>query len=69
MEVIWGALRKEETAGESTGCCRDLLEIEAFGMGGVLWTLLSFSGSDSLSLEEVSGSVETTGKEGITDYY
>jgi len=69
VEVIRGDFERKGGGGGSTGCGRVLLEDKAFGREGILWTLLSVSGSDSVPLEDVSGSAEATGQAGIINYY
>lgn len=58
--------RKEAGEG-STGRCGALLE--AFGRDGIVWTLFSLSGSDSVQLKDLSDSAEATGQAGIKDYF
>ncbi len=48
----------------STGCCRGLLDGKVFGRDGILWTLLSLSGSDSVPLMDLSGSSEAKDRQG-----
>lgn len=48
----------------STGCCTVLLDGKAFGRDGILWTLFSLSGSDSVPLKDLSGSAEAEGRQG-----
>lgn len=47
----------------STGCCGALLAGKLFGRDGILRTLFSLSGSDSVLLKVLSGSAEATGKQ------
>ena len=61
MEVIWGAFERKEMGVGSTGFCRALLDGKVFGRDGILWTLLSLSGSDSVPLKDLSSSAEATG--------
>lgn len=68
MKAIWGALEMKETGEGSTGCGRDLRDERALGRDGILWTLFSLSGSDSVPLKEVSRSAGATGQVGIKDY-
>ena len=69
MEVIWGVLEMKEMGEGSTGCCGALLFGKAFGRDGILWTLFSHSGSDSVSLKDLSGGAEAIGQAEIEDYW
>lgn len=53
----------------STGCCTALLDGTAFRRDGILWTLLSLSGSVSVLLKDPSGSAEATGQAGFKDRF
>ena len=50
----------------STGCCKALLAGKLFGRDGILRTLFSLSGSDSVLLKVLSGSAEAKGRQGET---
>lgn len=65
---MWDDVGREGTGRGSTGCSGVVPDVKAIGVGGILWTLVSHSGSDSVSLREVSGSAGAMGQAGITDY-
>lgn len=65
MGFIWGVFKRNETGEGSTGCCGALLDCKAFERDGILWILLSPTGSESEPLKDLSGCAEATGQGGI----